>query len=571
MLLCALNAKYIHTNIALRLIKEYCVSLGAENIELAEYTINNYTEEILKNIYLSKPDAVAFSCYIWNIEIIKKIAAILKKIMPEIKIIFGGPEVTYNAKEVLKNCLSCDIVISGEGEYSFYKLYNSLENNTSLSDVPNILYRNTKNDLISNLRCDPLDMSVLPFPYTDFSEIENKICYYEASRGCPFRCQYCLSSVENGVRFAPISKVKRELQIFLDQRVKQVKFVDRTFNSKNDFAVEIVKYLIKNDNGITNFHFEVAAELLDDEFVSLLGTARKGLFQLEIGVQSTNKDTLKSISRIGTFEKLCFYVTKILSYNNIHIHLDLIAGLPCEGLKSFEKSFNDVYSLSPHQFQLGFLKILHGSGMEKLCDKYKILYSPFAPYEVLSTDCLSYDDILFLKKIEDLIDKYYNSNRFVYSMKYLVSHFEDAFTLYSTLAKLRNDSEMENLNHNKNDSYRFLMTAASKIKNIDINEFKWILKLDYLLHERPRGIPDWTKDCMNLFTKDEVYYQIVHRNVIANCYPSLDGRAPKELFEISYTEKMPLNPLTLEKKQTTIFINYSERNIWDNAEFFLKF
>ncbi len=571
MLLCALNAKYIHTNIAIRLIKEYCRSLGAENIELAEYTINNYTEEIVKNIYLSKPDAVAFSCYIWNIEIIKKISSVLKKIIPDIKIIFGGPEVTYNAKEILIDCPSCDIVISGEGEYVFYKLYRALEENASLSDVPGISYRSDEEEIISNFRFDPLDMSVLPFPYTDFSETENKICYYEASRGCPFRCKYCLSSVENGVRFAPVSKVKRELQIFLDHRVKQVKFVDRTFNSKNDFASEIVKYIIENDNGITNFHFEVAAELLDDEFLSLLATARKGLFQLEIGVQSTNKDTLNSISRTGSFEKICSYVRKILSYNNIHIHLDLIAGLPCEDLKSFEKSFNDVYSLNPHQFQLGFLKVLHGSGMEKLCDKYKIVFSPFAPYEVLSTDCLSYDDILFLKEIEDLIDKYYNSNRFVYSMKYLVSHSEDAFALYSTLARLRNDTETENLTHNKNDSYRFLMAAAGKMKDIDINEFKWILKFDYLLHERPRGIPDWTKDCINLFTKDEVYDLIVRSNVMVNFFPSLDGRAPKEIFEISYTEKMPLNPLTLEKKQTTVFINYSERNIWGNAEFFLKF
>ena len=564
-ILCALNAKYIHSNIAIRFIRGYCSSRISCDIELREYTINNYVDDIVQDLFTQSPDIIAFSCYIWNIDMIRKISAVMKIIIPDIRIIYGGPEVTYNAADILENFSSCDIIIRGEGEVTSAELYAALEKGEPISNINGITYRDSNGNIISTENRIPMDLKDLPFPYSDFNEIKNRICYYEASRGCPFRCQYCLSSVEAGVRFAPIEKVKSELEIFISQKVRQVKFVDRTFNAKNTFAAEIIKFIIENDNQITNFHFEIAADILTDQLLDLLKSARMGLFQLEIGVQSTNKKTLDAISRNGDFEKISRVTDIIKSYNNIHIHLDLITGLPYEDISSFRLSYNDVYNLKPHQLQLGFLKVLHGSGMEDICSDYGIKYSPFAPYEVLSTDCLSYDDVLYLKKIEDLTEIYYNSNRFINSVDYLVRHSKSAFDMFSTLSLCRSKIFTENISHNKNDTYKFLIDSLNEFENTDPDLFRWILKFDLILHERPKGTPEWTVPVINMLSKDDIYRMTVKEHVIQSKFPELSDYEAKELINHTHIEKMPVNPITLEKRDTTVYLNYLQKDIWGNA------
>lgn len=567
-LLCAVNAKYIHTNIALRCIKEYCKSKISSELILKEYTINNYVQDIVNDIYKVHPDIVSFSVYIWNKEITAKASVLLKLLLPDVKIVFGGPEVSYNPSDVMAKIPECDIIISGEGEITSEYLYRAIETGESIEAIKGITYR-TEDDIITNPPREPMDMGDIPFPYTDFSEISNKICYYEASRGCPFNCQYCLSSIEKGVRFAPIEKVKRDLKIFIENKVKQVKFVDRTFNANKNFAKEIILFIIANDNNITNFHFEVAAELMNEELIQLLGSSRKGLFQLEIGVQSTNDDTLREISRNGDFSKITEIVNKIQSYQNIHIHLDLIAGLPYEDLNSFKKSFNDVHSLFPNQLQLGFLKVLHGSGMEKLVKEHDIKYSPYIPYEVLSTKYLGFDDILFLKDIEEMTETYYNSRRFNNSLRYLYKHSESYFTTYEKLAETKSTEFIDNITHNKNDTYTFLLKALNKFENTDINIFKWLLKFDYIIHEKPKGNPDWIHLCQNMLDKNGIYDIIVRNNSLTKYFPELIKYDPKEILNFSHAEKFPLNPISLEKKDTIILINYHNRDTDGNAEYII--
>lgn len=569
-ILCAVNAKYIHTNIAVRLIKGYCAARINTDISICEYTINNYAEDIIQDLFTRSPDVLCFSCYIWNIEMIKKISTMIRIVMPDIKIVFGGPEVSYNPAEVLENIPACDYIICGEGEETSAQLFNAIENGKNAENIRGVAYRNENREVTVNSPASPLDMADLPFPYEDFSETENKICYYEASRGCPFRCQYCLSSIEKSVRFAPLDKVQRELQIFIDHKVRQVKFVDRTFNANNKFAIGIVQYLIDNDNGITNFHFEVAAETLSDELLSLLKTARKGLFQLEIGVQSTNNETMKAISRNGAFDRICYVTDEIKKAGNIHVHLDLIAGLPHEDLSSFRKSFNDVHSLYPHQFQLGFLKVLHGSGMEKMCEEHNIHYSPYSPYEVLYTKYLSYSDILYLRHIEELVEMYYNSGHFINSLMYLINHSNTPFDMYSTLAARRSDIFTENISHNKNDTYRFLINAVNDFDNADPDLFRWIVKLDYIIHEKPKGNPDWTEPVMNRLKKDEIYDLTVRRNVFRTKFENLSETNSKNLINVTHIEKMPYNPLTGFPEEVLIYINYTERDTFGNAVYAIE-
>lgn len=569
-LLCGVNAKYIHTNIAVRLIKGYCKNRIKSDIDICEYTINNYADDIVQDLFAKKPDILTFSCYIWNMELIRKISTMIRIILPETLIIFGGPEVSYNAEDVLNNHSACDIIISGEGEDTSLKLYTAIECGESIENIRGISYRKGNGEVVSNSPAEPLDMALLPFPYENFSETENRICYYEASRGCPFRCQYCLSSMEKGVRFAPLEKVLIELQKFIDNKVRQVKFVDRTFNANNKFAVGIVQYLISHDNGFTNFHFEVAAETLSDELLGLIKNARKGLFQLEIGVQSTNNNTMKAISRNGAFDKITYVTNELKKSGNVHVHLDLIAGLPHEDLASFKKSFNDVHMLYPHQFQLGFLKILHGSGMEKMCEDYGIHYSPYSPYEVLYTDCLSYNDILYLKHIEEMVETYYNSGRFMNSLKYLIDHSENPFDMYSRLVSGRSEVFTDNISHNKNDTYRFLINAVKSFSDTDYDLFVWIVKFDYILHEKPKGNPDWTSSVQNMLSKDELYELTVRQNQFSRKFESFKNAEAKKIQNITHIEKMPYNPLTLNKENVLIYVNYNERDTYGNAVYVIE-
>ncbi|MGL4362308.1 MAG: B12-binding domain-containing radical SAM protein [Cellulosilyticaceae bacterium] len=487
-LLVSLNAKFIHSSLALRYIMSFCKKYK-DNMELLELTINTDENDVIKSIYKIQPDVIGFSCYIWNMEQIETIIPILKQIMPNVKIVLGGPEVSYNSQALFKR-LPIDIIMENEGEPIWLEYMEHLvEKTMPLSDISGILYRDSDGVVCETKKRLPMDMAKLPFVYDDLTGLEHKIMYYEASRGCPFNCQYCLSSVEKGVRFLPIERVKKELQYFLDHRIKQIKFVDRTFNTNKQYAKDIWLYIINNDNGHTNFHFEIAAELLDDSLLDVLKNAREGLIQFEIGVQSTNQEVLDIIKRPMPFKDIKEIVLKIKALGNIHQHLDLIAGLPKEDYASFKKSFNDVISLRPEQFQLGFLKLLKGSGLRKNAKQYGIVYKAKAPYEVLYTDHLSYLDMLKLHLIEELVERYYNSERFHTSLEYLYTLYKTPFDFYEALAEYWVKCGHDNVQHKKASYYIILVEFALQNSLCNHNYIKECMRLDWYSHENVKEMP----------------------------------------------------------------------------------
>ena len=398
-LLVAINAKYIHSNLAVYSLKANAGKYK-DCVELIEFSINHRSEDILKGIYKKNPDLLCFSCYIWNISMVEIIAREIRKVLPKVKIWLGGPEVSYNIDTGLLRKPFIDGIMIGEGEETFQDLitYYIEKAGESFFPIVGIAFKNSKEEIVMTLPRPIMDMAKIVFPYKDLSDFTNRILYYETSRGCPYQCSYCLSSIEKTVRFRPLSIVKQELQFFLDKKVAQVKFVDRTFNCNREHSRFIWNYLLEHDNGITNFHFEITADLLEEEDFQIFRAMRPGLIQLEIGVQSTNEKTMKAIHRNTDFEKLSYAIKRIKENKNIHQHLDLIAGLPWEDLTSFQTSFNDVYAIKPQQLQLGFLKVLKGASMEEDSKKYHIIYQEQPPYEVLRTDWLSYDDLLLLRE-----------------------------------------------------------------------------------------------------------------------------------------------------------------------------
>ena len=432
-LLAACNAKYIHSNLAVYDLQAYA-SEYADHIILKEYTINQQKDDIMRDIYLEHPDVVCVSCYIWNLSFVKELMADLTKILPDADFWAGGPEVSYDAEKFLTENPEFKGVMVGEGEETFRELagYYVEKDPQNLKDMTGVCYRDG-DQIIHNGWRQIMDLSKIPFIYKDLSDFKNRIIYYESSRGCPFSCSYCLSSIDKKLRFRDTEMVKKELQFFIDNKVPQVKFVDRTFNCKHDHAMAIWKYINEHDNGVTNFHFEISADLLREEELQEMSTMRPGLIQLEIGVQSTNPDTIKAIHRTMDFGKLKGIVERIHSFGNIHQHLDLIAGLPYEDYDSFRHSFNDVYALKPQQLQLGFLKVLKGSHMMEMCQEYGIVYKTREPYEVLSTKWLDYDHVLKLKTVENMVEVYYNSGQFQNTLEYLEGFFPDAFSIYERL------------------------------------------------------------------------------------------------------------------------------------------
>ena len=417
-LLTAINAKYIHSNLAVYCLKAYASKNIVQdhlNIEIAEYTINQQLEDIMMDIYERRPDVLCLSCYIWNLPYVEELVREIHKVCPKMPIWLGGPEVSYDAKATLQRLPEVTGVMMGEGEQTFTEIcqyYANSNLSVTLNNIAGITFRNEDGEIVANPWRMPMDLSEVPFVYNDMKDFENKIIYYETSRGCPFSCSYCLSSIDKKLRFRNIELVKEELGFFISHKVPQVKFVDRTFNCKHDHAMAIWQFIKENDNGVTNFHFEVSADLLNDQEIELLKSMRPGLVQLEIGVQSTNPDTIHEIRRTMDFEKLAEIVNRIHDGENIHQHLDLIAGLPFEDMESFAKSFDDVYALKPHQLQLGFLKVLKGSYMEEQKENYGLVYKSAPPYEVLFTKWISYEDVLRLKGIEEMVEVYYNSRQY---------------------------------------------------------------------------------------------------------------------------------------------------------------
>lgn len=498
-LLAAVNAKYIHSNLAVYCLKSYAAFKG-QKAEIAEYTINQQTGEVLRDLYGKNADVVAFSCYIWNIEFIKTVIKDYKKIRPQCEIWLGGPEVSYRAEELLTELPEVRGIMIGEGEELFTKLataYRNAENVEEIlwQEIPGIAVRENSGEIFTTKSAPTLDFSRLPFPYGDenFSFFDNRIIYYESSRGCPFSCAYCLSALDKRVRFRDMELVKKELKFFLDRRVPQVKFIDRTFNINRPRTIELLQFIKESDNGITNFHFEVAAELLTKEQIELLNSLRPGLVQLEIGVQSTNRETLTAVNRKTELAELKKTVAAVREKNNVHIHLDLIAGLPKEDLESFKNSFNEVYNMNPHQLQLGFLKVLSGAPMEGMAAENEMMYQSAPPYEVLSTKWLSYDDIILLKKVEELVESYYNTGQFVYSMMYLQKFVISPFVLYETLAAFYEEKDYAGLKLSRNKRYEILWEFATEKLSVDTVLFSQILFYDYCLREKPKSRPGFVQ------------------------------------------------------------------------------
>lgn len=493
-LLVACNAKYIHSNLAVYDLQAYA-SDYADHIVLKEYTINQQKDDIMRDIYLEHPDVVCVSCYIWNLSFVKELMADLIKILPGADFWAGGPEVSYDAEKFLTENSEFKGVMVGEGEETFKELagYYVEKNPQDLKDMTGICYRDG-DQIIHNGWRQIMDLSSIPFIYKDLSEFKNRIIYYESSRGCPFSCSYCLSSIDKKLRFRDTETVKKELQFFIDNKVPQVKFVDRTFNCKHDHAMAIWKYINEHDNGVTNFHFEISADLLREEELQEMSTMRPGLIQLEIGVQSTNPDTIKAIHRTMDFEKMKGIVDRIHSFGNIHQHLDLIAGLPYEDYDSFRNSFNDVYALKPQQLQLGFLKVLKGSHMMEMCREYGIVYKTQEPYEVLSTKWLDYDHVLKLKTVENMVEVYYNSGQFQNTLEYLEKFFPDAFSIYERLGSFYMEKGYGDVSHTRMRRYEILLEFLEDVPEISMDQVKDQMVYDLYLRENLKSRPGFARD-----------------------------------------------------------------------------
>ena len=546
-------------------MKAYCRAF-AEHIELAEYTINQQEDEILKDLYRKKPEILCFSCYIWNISFIKELIRNVKKILPDTVIWAGGPEVSYDAEQFLEEMPEVFGVMCGEGEETFRELtqyYVNLERNTEkgteLEKIDGIVFRKGK-EIQKTAPRAILDMDTLVFPYQDMELFHHRIIYYESSRGCPFSCSYCLSSIDKKLRFRSTKLVKQELQFFLDNQVPQVKFVDRTFNCKKEHALEIWRYIQEHDNQVTNFHFEIAADLLTEEEIALIHTMRPGLIQLEIGVQSTNEDTIREIRRKTSFEKISQKVRQVQAGKNVHQHLDLIAGLPLEGYDSFRKSFDDVYGLRPQQLQLGFLKVLKGSYMYEKREEYGCVYKQREPYEVLSTNWLSYGEICRLKGIEDMVEVYYNSGQFTRTIEALEKEFSDAFAMYEALADFYEKKGYFGISHTRIRRYEILLEFLEEQGKEDLAYFRERMVFDLYARENLKTRPVWAGE------------QKLYKEQIQNFYrkeaeePRLlrqyGGYQPRQLEKMTHLEVFTYDVLSQkrEKGQYPVLFDYKERS-----------
>lgn len=564
LLLMAINAKYIHSNLAIYSLKKYAKKYK-EQIELAEYTINNRVDYILQDIYKKSPDVIAISCYIWNIDMIKELLPELKKVLPNTHIWLGGPEVSYETEGLLKAQPFVDGVMLGEGEETFLQLATYyVEGKGGLRDIAGIAYRSSENEIVITPKREPMALSAIPFPYDDLKDFENKIIYYETSRGCPYSCSYCLSSIEKGVRLRDMEMVEKELQTFLDYKIPQVKFIDRTFNCNHKHAMAIWQYIKEHDNGITNFHFEISADLFVPEELELLNSMRVGLIQLEIGVQSTNPATIQAINRRMDFSQLSQAVKKIKKGKNIHQHLDLIVGLPFEDYDTFQKSFHDVYALEPEQLQMGFLKVLKGSQMHVEQKQHGILYKSTAPYEVLSTKWISYQDVLELKKVEEMVEIYYNSNQFVSSMKYLQHFHETPFQMYKGIGDFYEEAGLAEQNHSRGARYELLLQYAQKKKPECVEVLKEILVYDLYLRENVKSRPSYARD----FEKDkEVYREFYKREEENPQYlKGYEGYNRRQMARMTHFEHVTMDiEKTVETGQKVgqdeyVLFDYQHRN-----------
>lgn len=558
-ILTAINAKYIHSNLAVYSLRAYAKKYQ-EEIEIAEYTINQQLDDILMDLYKKKPDVLCFSCYIWNLTYVEELIREIKKIFPTLPIWVGGPEVSYDSCEVLRRLPEVTGVMFGEGEETFTELLQYYhQEKDSLSEIEGITYRDEEGEIHQNPWRKTIDLSTVPFVYRDMTDFKNKIIYYESSRGCPFSCSYCLSSVDKCLRFRNIELVKKELQFFIDEEVPQVKFVDRTFNCNHKHAMEIWTYLMEHDKGITNFHFEVAADLLNEEEICLIEKMRPGLIQLEIGVQSTNETTIKEIRRTMKFEEVARIVRRINQKGNVHQHLDLIAGLPYEDLHSFQKSFDDVYRLYPEQLQLGFLKVLKGSYMEEMKKDYGLVYKNNPPYEVLYTNWLSYEDVLVLKLVEEMVEVYYNSGQFAYTLRHLEKEFDSPFNMFLELGRYYEKHELHMMSHSRITRYEILLGFIQSKGFGKMKMYQELLTFDLYLRENVKNRPEFSGEY--LVNKSELndFYEIEEEQHKFLCgYEQYDKRQMRKMTHIERFQYDVLHDC--EKKELMILFDYENRS-----------
>lgn len=554
-LLAAVNAKFIHSNLAVRTLCAYAkksVHREGLEIEIAEYTINQQKDDILRDIYEKAADMICFSCYIWNQVYIESLIHDLSKVLPKALFWMGGPEVSYAAKEVLLRLPEVKGVMRGEGERTFAELCKG----RPLDEIQGITFRRQDGSICENEWRKPMDLDEVPFVYQDMKEFEHKIIYYESSRGCPFSCSYCLSSVDKRLRFRSVQTVKRELAFFLEQKVAQVKFVDRTFNCNHTHAMEIWKFIAEHDNGVTNFHFEISADLLNEKELQLIKTMRVGLIQLEIGVQSTNKKTIQEIKRTMDFEKLSQSVRSLRRMENVHQHLDLIAGLPFEDIASFSKSFDDVYGLRPHQLQLGFLKVLKGSFMEEKKADYGLVYKSEPPYEVLYTNWLSYEDILKLKGIEQMVEIYYNSGQFEHTLPELEKMFISPYRLYEKLWEYYKEKELHSIQHKRSARYEILLdfvkhVCEQKDDGIHAKYVRELLIYDYYLRENAKTRPSFAgENPLGKEKKRRFYEEEAVRHKYLLGYEAYDKNQIRKMTHLEYFPVL----------QKTVLFDYMHRS-----------
>lgn len=566
-LLIAVNAKYIHSNPAVYSLRAYAQAalgdLPEVGIEIAEYTINQNTENILADIYRRKPDIAAFSCYIWNWNTIQELLPELPKLLPDTKLWLGGPEVSFHAEKILAQYTQLTGIMVGEGEETFTQLvrfYHAPKG--QLQDIPGLV--------LPQGRTQPrelTDMSKLPFLYEDLGKFQNRIIYYESQRGCPFRCAYCLSAIDKSVRLRDIETVKKELQYFLDHKVSQVKFIDRTFNCNAAHALAIWRYLLENDNGVTNFHFEIAADLMTEEELEVLKQMRPGLIQLEIGVQSTNEQTLHAINRYMSLEHLRQVVDKIHSFHNIHQHLDLIAGLPYEDYDSFVTSFNDVYSMRPQQLQLGFLKVLKGSPIEEKAEEYGIVYNSRPPYEVLYSRWIPYDDVLRLKGIEEMVELYYNSCQFTHTLPVLEKEFSSPFAMYEALSQYYEEKGYYINTPARAYRYQVLLEFAQQKAPARSELYAQLLTFDMYLRENLKSRPAFAL-CWQQGEEEKEQVRAFYRQEAQTpqYLTGYEGYQPQQLMKMTHIEYFTYPvwqqnmKMTQLSQKTAILFDYQKRD-----------
>ena len=577
-LLTTLNSKFIHTNLAIRYLKQMVKDIEDINVDIREYTINNELDFILKDIYTNNYDVILFSTYIWNVNDIVKLCNNLKKVKPNIKIALGGPEVTYDSEEAMKKYDFIDYILYGEGELIFRDFTKYLIGDMKIEDVDGIVYR-SNDSIITNKPMKLLEnLDLIPSPYEelDKKEYEDRIVYYEASRGCPFNWQYCLSSAIEGLRYFSIDRVKKDLKKLIDARVSQIKFIDRTFNANKKFAMEIMKFLMENDNGYTTYHFEVTAHLLTDDMLEFLKDCKEGLFQFEIGVQSTNEKVLDAVGRRDDFKKLSYVVQKIASFRNIHQHLDLIAGLPYEDYSSFENSFNDVFNLGIEHLQLGFLKMIKGTGIRNQADEHEFRYKEYPPYEVLYNKYISYNEILKLKDIEEILERYFNSKNFVLSMRYIIHNYykESPFKFFEEFATYFNDNGYFNASQGKNQLYKILVDFYTDKINIETELFKEIVKYDYISLGKTSNVPAFMDKVEVDDFKNRCHLFLQNEGNILKYIPRFENTPAKQIIKYVHFETFKYDILQLKKnitaklqpKESIILFVYDDEKVFEKSK-----